>query len=97
MADINLRSDDLVQMARKLESWIQDMNNLNLRIRNNVRDIEGWRDEQFNVFKPAITMTSSQLQGYCESMLKLSQVLEKLADEQDKASSTFNSQLGKYK
>ena len=97
MADFNLTSQDLVQMARKLEDWIQEMKNLNMRIKNNVRTIDGWKDEQFNMFKSAIVVTSNQLQGYCESMLALSKVLKKLADEQDKANSDFRSKMAKYK
>lgn len=97
MADFNLTSQDLRQMARKLEDWIQEMKNLNLRVKNNVRTIEGWKDEQFNMFKSAIVMTSGQLNGYCESMLNLSKVLKKLADDQDKANSDFRTKMANIK
>lgn len=97
MADFNLTSQDLRQMARKLEDWIQEMKNLNLRVKNNVRTIEGWKDEQFNMFKSAIVMTSNQLNGYCESMLNLSKVLKKLADDQDKANTDFRTKMANIK
>lgn len=97
MADFNLTSQDLRQMARKLEDWIQEMKNLNLRVKNNVRTIEGWKDEQFNMFKSAIVMTSNQLNGYCESMLNLSKVLKKLADDQDKANADFRTKMANIK
>lgn len=97
MADFNLTSQDLRQMARKLEDWIQEMKNLNMRVKNNVRTIEGWKDEQFNMFKSAIVMTSGQLNGYCELMLNLSKVLKKLADDQDKANSDFRTKMANIK
>lgn len=84
-------------MARKLEDWIQEMKNLNMRVKNNVRTIEGWKDEQFNMFKSAIVMTSDQLNGYCELMLNLSKVLKKLADDQDKANSDFRTKMANIK
>ena len=94
MAQINLTSEDLTDLSRLMIKWRDDMNNLNTRLRTQIKNMDGWRDPQFMMFLNAIDTTSSQLQTYIKNMEQMGKSLKIYADQQKEINAHFRSQMG---
>lgn len=94
MAQINLTSEDLTDLSRLMIKWRDDMNNLNTRLRSQIKNMDGWRDPQFMMFLNAIETTSSQLQTYIKNMEQMGKSLKIYADQQKEINAHFRSQMG---
>lgn len=94
MAQINLTSEDLTDLSRLMIKWRDDMNNLNTRLRTQIKNMDGWRDPQFMMFLNAIETTSSQLQTYIKNMEQMGKSLKIYADQQKEINAHFRSQMG---
>lgn len=70
------------------------MNNLNTRLRTQIKNMDGWRDPQFMMFLNAIETTSSQLQTYIKNMEQMGKSLKIYADQQKEINAHFRSQMG---
>lgn len=94
MAQINLTSEDLTDLSRLMIKWRDDMNNLNTRLRSQIKNMDGWRDPQFMMFLNAIETTSSQLQTYIKNMEQMGKSLKIYAEQQKEINAHFRSQMG---
>lgn len=94
MAQINLTSEDLTDLSRLMIKWRDDMNNLNTRLRTQIKNMDGWRDPQFMMFLNAIETTSSQLQTYIKNMEQMGKSLKIYAEQQKEINAHFRSQMG---
>ena len=94
MAQINLTSEDLKNLSNLMHKWRYDMNNLNSRLRTQIKNMEGWRDPQFIMFLNAIETTSAQLQTYIKNMEHMGKSLSIYAEQQREINAQFRSQMG---
>ena len=94
MAQINLTSEDLTDLSRLMIKWRDNMNNLNSRLRTQIKNMDGWRDPQFMMFLNAIETTSAQLQTYIKNMEQMGKSLKIYAEQQKEINAHFRSQMG---
>ena len=94
MADINLTSDDLIELSNFMMKWRDDLRSLNDRLCSQVKNMDGWRDPQFVMFLNAIEMTSQQLISYIRNMEQMGQSLKIYANQQREMNARLRSQIG---
>lgn len=94
MAQINLTSEDLKNLSNLMVKWKVDMNDLNSRLKSQIKSMEGWRDPQFIMFLNAIETTSAQLQTYIKNMEHMGKSLSIYAEQQREMNAQFRSQIG---
>lgn len=93
MANINLTSEQLEQLARQLQSWKNDISITSKQIKSTVAMVDGWKDPQFAMFKGSIEMTYAQLEQYCTSLDGLSRNLKLYAEQQKDVNSNFGQNI----
>lgn len=96
MAQINLTSDDLTELARLMLKWKEELRSLNSRLTSQIKTMDGWRDPQFAMFLNAIEMTSQQLESYIRNMEHMGQSLKVYANQQHEMNAQFRAQIGNF-
>lgn len=90
MATINLTAEDLDELSRQLQSWTNDICGINNRVSSTIREMDGWKDPQYQMFLNAVTLTHGQLAQYAQSMEQLADALKLYARQQREMVRQFN-------
>lgn len=93
MAEIDISTEDLRELASDMKRWADDMKSIASDMRNRVDDMEDWNDKRSVQFREAVFTTAQQLGIHLDNFIKLSKFLTKYAERQEEAERAQNARM----
>ena len=97
MAKITASPEELASLSNQMKRWSEDLKGLNFKLKNLIRNMEGWRDPQHAMFLQAVEMTSRQMESYTRTMETMGVSLKLYSNKLKDFSSSFRSNMSSFR
>lgn len=93
MAKISASPEELSSLSNQMTKWSVDLKELNSKLKNLIRFMDGWRDPQHAMFLQSVEMTSRQVESYARTMETMGTSLKTYSNKLKDFSSAFRSNM----